>query len=295
MKRNERGARLTKSNLLQPFRLGRNLNEHMYIRRLLTTTPLVCVSMLLAMPSAMGSTDPVAPAPAAAMLPDAPVPQNATSQNSTSAGTQSGTPAAAPSNEGKQTKRILGIVPNFRAVSADQKLPPDAPYDKFKTTFLDSFDYSAIIFAAGQAGAAQAQDSYPEFHQGAAGYGRYFWHTFADQTGENLFVEGILPAVLHQDNRYYTLGRGGFVKRTAYSFTRVLITRNDAGNEEPNYSEVVGAGAASGVSSLYYPSNYRTWTKVGQRWLTSVIIDGVTFTAKEFWPDVNNAVFHQKD
>ena len=43
------------------------------------------------------------------------------------------------------------------------------------------------------AGVAQAQDSYPEFHQGAAGYGRYFWHTFADQTNENFWVEGILP------------------------------------------------------------------------------------------------------
>jgi hypothetical protein len=57
----------------------------------------------------------------------------------------------------------------------------------------------------------------------------------------------------------------------------------------------VGAGIASGISAAYYPSVYQTWTKVGQRWLTNVIIDGVTFSVKEFWPDVNNAVFHQKD
>jgi hypothetical protein len=56
----------------------------------------------------------------------------------------------------------------------------------------------------------------------------------------------------------------------------------------------VGAGAASGISSLYYPSVERTWTKVGQRWLTNVSLDGLTFVFKEFWPDINNAVFHQK-
>ena len=256
--------------------------------------------ILLLPPIAGAASDPAsasaggkATARSAATLPDAPVPQ--TSQSSSSNAAQSGTSTAPQSDEGKQTKRILGIVPNFRAVSANQKLPPDTARDKFKTAFEDSFDYSAIIFAGAQAGVAQAQDSYPEFHQGAAGFGRYFWHTFADQTDENLWVEGILPATLHQDNRYYTLGRGGFVKRTAYSFTRTLITRNDAGNEVPNYSEVLGAGTSSSIAALYYPSQYRTWTKVGQRWLTAVIIDGVTFSVKEFWPDVNNAIFHQKD
>jgi hypothetical protein len=33
---------------------------------------------------------------------------------------------------------------------------------------------------------------------------------------------------------------------------------------------------------------------VGQRWLQNVIIDGVTYMFQEFWPDINNAVFHQK-
>jgi hypothetical protein len=107
-------------------------------------------------------------------------------------------------------------------------------------------------------------------------------------------VEAILPSALGHDTRYYTLGRGGVVKRTGYAFSRVLITRTDAGNETFNSSEIVGAGAAAGISSTYYPSTYQTWTKVGQRWLTNVTLDGMTFVFKEFWPDINNALFHQK-
>lgn len=202
--------------------------------------------------------------------------------------------AQSGSTEGKQTKRILGIVPNFRAVSVDEKLPPQSVKDKFITTTQDSFDYSAFIFAGILAGVSQAQNSYPEFHQGAAGYGRYYWHTLADQSVENYMVEFILPTALKQDSRYYTLGRGGIIKRTGYSFSRVLITRTDAGHETFNVSEIVGAGAGSGISSLYYPGSERTWTKVGQRWLTNVSLDGLTFIAKEFWPDINNAIFHQK-
>jgi hypothetical protein len=274
----------------------------MHNQRLLTAAKCMCSCVLLLPSIALAASGPSTPtaspldaraaAENVATLPDAPTRQ-ATASSASGPGQNS--PPAPETNEGKQTKRILGIVPNFRAVSANQKLPPDTAHEKFKTAIEDSFDYSAIIFAAGQAGVAQAQDSYPEFHQGAAGYGRYFWHTFADQTDENLWVEGILPAALHQDNRYYTLGHGGLVKRSFYSFTRTLETRNDSGNEAPNYSEILGAGTSSSIAALYYPGQYRTWTKIGQRWLTNVIIDGVTFSVKEFWPDVNNAIFHQKD
>jgi hypothetical protein len=61
-----------------------------------------------------------------------------------------------------------------------------------------------------------------------------------------------------------------------------------------NASEIIGAGSAAGLSTVYYPDRYRTWTKVGQRWLTSCIIDSANFTFKEFWPDINHKFFHTK-
>jgi hypothetical protein len=312
LKRNAASDRLIDSNLLHPRRLGRNLNRHMHKQRLLTAAVFVYACTLAPSLALAISDPPAAGVSVSLVLPDAPVPQNQTSPGASTAGkpdqsapqtqappgasTAAKTEAApTPSNEGKQTKRILFIVPNFRSVSADQKLPPETVKEKFKTAALESFDYSAITFAAGQAGVAQALNSYPEFHQGAAGYGRYFWHTFADQTVENMWVQAFLPVALHQDARYYTLGHGGFIKRGTYSFTRVLVTRTDDGNRAPNYSEVMGAGIASAISATYYPSVYQTWTKIGQRWLTNVIIDGAVFSIKEFWPDVNNKVFHQKD
>lgn len=210
-----------------------------------------------------------------------------------------GSPAAqnspSPATESKQTKRILYIVPNFRAVSANQKLPPQSVKEKFMTATMDSVDYSSFIFVGLQAGIQQATNSTPAFRQGAAGYGRYYWHTFADTLDENLWVEFIYPTVLRQDSRYYTLGQGGFPKRLAYSFSRIAITRADSGRETFNASEIFGAGTAAGISYLYYPSQERTFTKVYQRWFTSLAIDGGTFIFKEFWPDINNKFFHQKD
>jgi hypothetical protein len=127
-------------------------------------------------------------------LPDAPRAED--TQSTPGANSSSGQITPAGPAEAQQTKRILWIVPNFRAVSTGTKLPKQSVKDKFETAALDSFDYSSFIFAGIQAGISQATDSYPEFHQGAAGYGRYYWHTFADQADENLWVEGILPVVL---------------------------------------------------------------------------------------------------
>ena len=205
------------------------------------------------------------------------------------------TPETDPLAQGRQTKRILYVVPNFRAVSADQHLPPQTVKEKFKTAMLDSFDYSSFIFVGGQAGVAMATKSYAEFGQGAKGYGRYYWHTLADAINENTWVEFIIPTVLHQDTRYYTLGKGEFGKRIGYAFSRVVITRTDSGHRDFNYSEVLGAGAFSGIANLYYPSGERTVTKTYQRWITNLCIDGGVFVFKEVWPDINNAAFHQKD
>jgi hypothetical protein len=237
-----------------------------------------------------GTTDQQAGSDSPPTLPDAPSALPAQSNQTAQIATENHIV-----QEGMQTKRILGIVPNFEAVSTNVKLPRQSAKQKFKDATEDSFDYSSFVFVGGLAGVGQASNSIPEFHQGAAGYARYYWHTFLDQTDENYLVEFAFPVALHQDARYYTLGRGGVLKRTAYSLSRILITRTDSGKETFNASEIIGAGAASGISDFYYPEQERTWTKTGQRWLTNVSLDGATFVLREFWPDINYALFHSKE
>lgn len=192
-----------------------------------------------------------------------------------------------------QTKRILGILPNFRSVSTDAKLPPQSAKQKFLTATDDSFDYSSIFVPAWLAGYSMGTKATPEFGQGAAGYGRYFWHAAVDQTSENYMVEFVVPSIAHQDTRYYTLGRGGVRKRALYSLSRAIVTRSDTGKEEFNVSEVLGAGISSGLSSLYYPSRERSLSSTGTEWALDIAIDAGSFTIKEFWPDIHRWLTHQ--
>jgi hypothetical protein len=241
--------------------------------------PSHCVFSQTAANVTLAETDPVAlpEAPQAAQ----PAPATPTTPDPTA-------------NTGQQTKRILFIIPNFRAASVDAKLPPMTAKEEIKLVLSDSFDYSSFIYVGIVAGVGQLQKSYPEFHQGAAGYGRYYWHSFADSVGENAFTEFLIPYPTGEDPRYYTLGRGGFPKRLVYSVSRLVITRNNNANETFNFSEIVGAGASAGLSNAYYPSKYTTWTKTGQKWLLQVGVDGIGNIAKEFWPDINAHVFGNK-
>jgi hypothetical protein len=158
-----------------------------------------------------------------------------------------------------------GSVPfmNFRSESADVVLPPQSPGQKLSLGFLDSIAPSVFIFTAAQASISQADKKYPAFRQGAAGFGRYYWHDFADQASQKLFVESFLPVVFHDDNRYYRLGRGSFVHRIGYSLSRLVVTRHDRGQNTINLPEILGTGAAAGISSAYYLQQYRNWTETG--------------------------------
>jgi hypothetical protein len=233
-------------------------------------------------------------APAADSAQQAPAPAQQTSTSNGSAAQNQPAQSTPGDSAGQQTKRILGIVPNFRAVSTDEKLPPETVKDKFTSATEDSFDYSSIFIPAVIAGYNMDRRSTPQFHQGAAGYARYFWHSAVDQTSENYMVEFVFPTVTHEDSRYYTLGRGGFLKRTGFALSRAVITRSNSGNEVFNISEVFGAGAAAGISNLYYPSASRSVGNTMSEWSEDVGIDAASFWVKEFWPDINRHVFHNK-
>jgi hypothetical protein len=212
-----------------------------------------------------------------AVLPDEPAPQSA---------------ASSDGETNEQTKRIFGIIPNFRAVSTDQHLPPQSVKEKFVTATEDSFDYSAIVIPAAVAGYNYLSNSTPEFGTGGVGYGRYLWHVVVDQTSENYMVEFFVPAATHEDTRFYTLGRGSFFTRAGYALSRVVVTRSDAGNPTFNIAEVVGAGISAGISSTYYPTRERSLSNTGSQWGVNVAIDAISFVAKEFWPDINQRLFH---
>jgi len=69
-----------------------------------------------------------------------------------------------------QPKRILGIMPNYRAVSAGVIPPPPTPKEAFKIATKNSFDYSAFVFVGLTPLIAEGNDSHPQLGKGVGGF-----------------------------------------------------------------------------------------------------------------------------
>jgi hypothetical protein len=223
------------------------------------------------------------------------------SQSNTPAEPQTAAPAPSTPDpqhksdpEPKQTSRILGVAPNFAAVSANTLLPPLSVKGKFVLATQDSFDYTSFIWAGILAGQSMALRSYPELGHGPAGYGRYYWRSFVDQASGAYFTEAVVPAIRHEDPRYYTLGHGGFFRRTGYALTRVVLTKMDSGGTGFNFSEIAGNGMEAGLSNLYYPPEERGFSKTAANYGAQIESAAINNLAKEFWPDFRRDVLRQK-
>jgi hypothetical protein len=233
-------------------------------------------------------------------------PQSPTSQGNPASAPPSDSPAAQlgqnptpqdnkDDSEGQQTKRMFYVVPNFAAVSAHTQLPPLSTREKFVLAAHDSLvDYSSFTWTAILAGQALALNSDPELGHGAAGYGRYYWRTFVDGVSGTFFTEAIVPAITHEDPRYYTMGQGGFFRRTRYAISRTFVTKTDSGGTSFNWSEVAGNGLEAGLSNAYYPPQERGLSQTARNWGTQMESAVLNHVFQEFWPDIRKKVFRGK-
>lgn len=175
------------------------------------------------------------------------------------------------------------LFPSIGVVLPGQHPAPQTVGQKFVTATESTMNLSFVAVRAVVAGVDLERNSIPEFGGGGLGYARYLWHTAADQAVENYTVGFIVPAITHEDTRFYVLGRGSVAHRTGYALSRVFVTRTDDGRSTFNYSEIIGAGMASGISNLYYPRAERTAGNTAQWFGINVGLDAATFVVKELW------------
>ena len=78
---------------------------------------------------------------------------------------------------------------------------------------------------------------------------------YLDTFDANMLGNGVFPAILHQDPRYFRLGHGGFRHRLLYAIAATFRCKHDnTGKWEPYYSNIMGNIASGALSNLYYPS-----------------------------------------
>ncbi len=172
-------------------------------------------------------------------------------------------------------------------------LLPEAPHvsltagQKF-TGFITQMYTPWTFTTAGLSGGwGQMTGSPPEYGGGMEGYGKRFGCSLADAEINVFFTKFFYPVLLRQDPRYFAARPGtSFWRRAQYAATRVLITRNDSGRSQFNYSEVLGNVSDASLANAYFAPSQRTFGRtmfrVGSLFATSALGS----LAREFWPDI---------
>jgi hypothetical protein len=184
-----------------------------------------------------------------------------------------------------ESKRIFGIVPNYRTSPSLQNYEPLTTREKFKVASEDAFDRGTIALAAVFAGQSQLTNANRSFGQGGAGYARYFGAAYGDFVIGNYMTEAVFPTLLHQDPRYFRRGTGSGWSRLGYALEQIFWTHRDSGGTQFNYSEIAGNSVAVAISNAYYANN-RTASDAVSKLGMQFGIDMAANILKEFWPDL---------
>jgi hypothetical protein len=153
----------------------------------------------------------------------------------------------------EEKQRVFGAIPNF-LVSYDWKPVPLSPRQKFQLSWRMVIDPFSVGINGIVAGVQQADDAYPGYGQGAAGYGKRYGADYGDMLIGTMLGGGLLPIVFRQDPRFLYKRTGSTTNRALYAISATVICRSDKGKWEPNYSNILGSLGAGAISNLYYPA-----------------------------------------
>jgi hypothetical protein len=193
----------------------------------------------------------------------------------------------------QESKRILGIVPNYRTSPSLEEYKPLTVTEKFKIASQDAFDRGTVGLAALFGGESQLTNQNRSFGQGVAGFGRYFGSAYGDLVIGDYMTEGVFPTLLRQDPRYFRRAKGSGWSRLGYAMGQVFWTHRDSGGTQFNYSEILGNSVAVAISNTYYSDN-RTAKDAVPKLGMQLGVDMAANVLKEFWPEIERKFRRQR-
>jgi hypothetical protein len=212
---------------------------------------------------------------------DQPAPQLSSSQSSNTPQQETGEEEL----KQQERQRVLGVMAAFNTTK-NRDAAPLSTSQKFQLFFKSATDPWAYLLSAAGAGIDQADNSFPEYGQGAEGYGKRFGAAYTDYFTGNFFGNAVLTSLFREDPRYFQKGTGSYIRRMLWAASGTVWCRRDKGTWGPNYANVIGNLIGSSISNVYYPQSDRTVRGTFERGFTVTAQGIIGSEVIEFWPDL---------
>jgi len=208
-------------------------------------------------------------------LPDAPAPK----QDQTN-------PAQKPDKNTRQTP--MGLIAKKSFFYPELATTPGSlsSLQKFELFLDKSISPPQILSSAAGAGISEARGTLAGYGQGGEGFGKRFGSSMATGASSHFFGTFLLPAVLHDDPRYFVMLNGGFKARVGHALRRAVVIRTDDGRETFNLPGTLGPLLAEGLANTYLPDSERTAGKTFERYGIRIGFSAANNLLKEYWPTI---------
>jgi len=185
----------------------------------------------------------------------------------------------------KTTLEIMGKRSVFFPELATGRGPLSA-HRKLELALDETIAPSRSLGSAFTSGISQARNGLPGYGQEWGGYGKRLGSSMASNATSHMFGTFLLPAMLHQDPRYFVKLHARFGGRVVYALRSLVVTRTDSGGEAFNWSGIIGSLAAEALANTYLPDAERTSGKTFSRFGIRMGFSAVGYVAKEYWPTI---------
>jgi hypothetical protein len=197
---------------------------------------------------------------------------------------------------GGGTNRFIGYVTSRSIVFPDIATNPLplSPGGKFKIFVNQAISPAYVLGSGVSAAVNQANNSPGSTGQGWEAYGTRVGYSMGRASSTSFFGTFVFASILRQDPRFFPESHPGFLHAIKYSAERIVVTRNDKGNDVFNSSGLLGPLAAEALSNAYLPRSEQTGARSMERYGSDLAWRFAANIFKEYWPTIFPRMHLQK-
>lgn len=129
-------------------------------------------------------------------------------------------------------------------------------------------------------------DSHTAYGPGWKGFGKNAGVSLLQDTTGEFFGTFLIPAIAHEDPRYYRMPGASIPRRFLHAVSHTVIAQNDDGSPMPNYATLLSYPINAEISNFYVPGIHADPSSTVVRVVTGLATDPVNNLIGEFLPDV---------
>ena len=164
-------------------------------------------------------------------------------------------------------KRAWFVTPGYGTLmDPDTPVSPLRPRQKFEIAFDKMVSPSMLVRAGFASEFDKGFGVGPFYGPGGRGFAQLMGYNAANFASATLFTDAVLPAMFHQDPRYFRKGSGSVKSRVGWALRSEAVAFSDRGREMPNLAGMLGYGMSAGLSAAYLPPENISFGKTMEGW-----------------------------